>query len=140
MSTSSSHLIQELLEIDREIMTAIAAKDAQRLAPLLADAFVLKVPHGPEVAREAFLEAVGSLPGEVVSIEGQETTVLVVGEAGIVSGVQVARVRLAEDGQVVTSQSVYTDVYERQDGRWRLRFAFSLELPAAAEESAAASA
>jgi uncharacterized protein (TIGR02246 family) len=129
-------LVQELLEIDRAVMEAIAAKDPHRLAPLLAETFTLKTPGAPEVSREAFLDAIAALGGEVLSIAAQETTALVVGDGGVVSGVQVAQVRLFDGGKVVTSQSVYTDVYERHDGRWRLRFAFSIELPAPAADAA----
>jgi ketosteroid isomerase-like protein len=141
MSNDSQHhrLVQELLDIDREIMKAIGAKDAERLAPLLAEAFTLKTPGAPEMMRDAFLEAIAVLPGEILSIAGRESTPLVVGEVGIVSGVQVAQVRLADDGRIVTSQSVYTDVFERRDGQWRLRFAFSSELPAPSGDAAAPS-
>ena len=134
-----SQLVRELLDIDRDIMNAIGAKDADRLRPLLADAFHLKTPGAPEVPRDAFLEAIATLPGDVLSLQGRETTALLIGETGIVAGVQVAQVRLADSGRVVTSQSVYTDVYERQDGRWRLRFAFSIELPTATADPAAMS-
>jgi ketosteroid isomerase-like protein len=132
--TDTRQLVDSLLEMDREVMKAIGDKDARRLAPMLADAFTLKTPGAQEVMRDAFLEAIAALPGDILLLEARETTALVVGEAGIVAGVQVARVRLRDTGQVVTSQSVYTDVYERQDGRWRLRFAFSTELPSAASD------
>jgi hypothetical protein len=129
-------LLQELLDIDRRIIQAIGAKDRHQLAPLLAESFTLKTPGAPDVTREAFLEAVAALPGEILSIGGLETAALVIGEAGIVSGVQVAEVRLEDTGTVVTSRGAYTDIFERHDGRWRLRFAFSIELPASAANPA----
>jgi ketosteroid isomerase-like protein len=141
MPRDSRHgqLIQELLDLDREIMQAIGAKDADRLAPLLAEAFTLKTPGAPDVTRDAFLDAIAALPGEILSIEGRESTALVLGDVGIVSGVQVAEVRLADGSEIVSSQSAYTDVFERLDGQWRLRFAFSIELPGPATASPAVS-
>jgi ketosteroid isomerase-like protein len=120
---------EELLEIESQVMRAIGAKDREALEPLLAAAFVLRAPGQPDVARDQFLKAIAAVPGEILSIEGHDTKAAVAGDAGIVTGLQVATVRLAEDGRVVTSRAAFTDVFTRTNGRWQLALAVSVELP-----------
>lgn len=119
----------QLLALEARIMEAIAARDRVTLGPLLTDGFVLQVPGAADVGREPFLEAIASVPGEIQSIRGEGTRASLVGEVGVVTGVQVATVRLAENGRVVTSRGAYTDVFERVNGEWRLALAFSVDLP-----------
>jgi hypothetical protein len=121
--------LDELLEVESRVMRAIGAKDRGALESLLAGDFVLRTPEAADVPHEQFLEAIAAVPGEILSIEGHGTKASIVGDAGIVTGVQVATVRLAEDGGVVTSRSAFTDVFTRADGRWQLTLAFSVELP-----------
>ena len=46
------------------------------------------------------------------------------GDSGIVTGYQVARVRL--DGREIVDRQAFADVFERRDGRWRMVFAFGI--------------
>jgi len=127
----SGQTSDELLALESAVMKAIAAKDRATLAPILADGFVLRMPGAADVGKEPFLEGIMAVPGDVESIRGEDTKASVVGGIGVVTGVQIATVRLAEDGRVVTSRGAFTDVFERVDGRWRLVLAYSVDLPEA---------
>jgi hypothetical protein len=124
----------ELLALESAVMKAIAAKDRDALRPILADHFVLRMPGAPDVGKEQFLDGIMAVPGDVESIRGEDTKASVLGGLGIVTGLQIATVRLAADGRVVSSRGAFTDVFERIDGRWRLALAFSVELPETAAE------
>jgi ketosteroid isomerase-like protein len=120
--------IDALLALEATVMKAIAAKDRDTLRPILSDTFVLRVPGAPDVDKDQFLEGIAAVPGDVQSIRGEDTKAAVFGDLGIVTGLQIATVRLAEDGRLVASRGAFTDVFERADGRWRLALAFSIEL------------
>lgn len=122
--------LAELLALERTVMQAIAAKDRDALRPILSDRFVLRMPGVPDAGKEQFLEAIGATPGEIETIRGEETHAALFGDTGIVTGLQIATVRLASDGRVVTSRGAFTDVFERRGEGWQLVLAFSVELPA----------
>ena len=121
--------LAELLALERTVMKAIAAKDRDALRPILADRFVLRMPGAPDAGKEQFLEAIGATPGEIEAIRGEETHAALFGDIGIVTGLQIATVRLAADARVVTSRGAFTDVFERRGAGWQLVLAFSVELP-----------
>jgi len=127
----AGQVTDELLALESAVMKAIAAKDRATLDPMLADGFVLRMPGMPDVGKEQFLEGIMAVPGDVESIRGEDTRASVVGGLAIVTGLQIATVRLAEDGRVVTSRGAFTDVFERIDGQWRLVLAYSVDLPEA---------
>jgi hypothetical protein len=121
-------MMDELLRVDSAIMQAIGARSREALEPLLTDSFVLRVPGAPDVNKQAFLDAITDIPGEIQSIRGEHVKAAVVDTTGIVTGVQVAVVKLTADGSVVTNRGAFTDVFERSGGTWRLVLAFSVEL------------
>ena len=121
--------VEELLSLESSVMQAIASKDRAALRPVLAETFVLRMPGATDVTKDQFLDSIAAVPGNIESSRGEGTRASVVDGVGIVTGVQIATVRLAETGAVVTSRGAFTDVFTRVDGRWRLALAFSVELP-----------
>ncbi|HEX8559366.1 MAG TPA: nuclear transport factor 2 family protein [Pyrinomonadaceae bacterium] len=124
--------VTSVLRLERETMEAIRTKDARALGRVLADDFVYRAP-GSEIGRADFLKGVASLPGRILSVEGEDLRVSVYGETAVLTGVQRSRVR-TDDGAEHSSVVAFTDVFVRRGGRWRLALAYGVELPAGAEQ------
>jgi ketosteroid isomerase-like protein len=122
--------IEAVLRLERETMDAIRSKDVRALGRVLADDFVYRAP-GSEVNRADFLKGVASLPGRILSVEGEDLRVSVYGETAVLTGVQRSRVR-TDDGAEHSSVVAFTDVFVKRRGRWRLALAYGVELPAGA--------
>ena len=119
---------EAILRLEREIMSHIRAKDAEALGRILTDDFVYRTPEA-ETSREDFLKNITSIPGRILSVEGTNQRVSVYGETAVLTGVQRAHVR-ADDGTEQEGLNAFTDVFVRQNGRWRLALAYGVELPA----------
>jgi len=117
-----------ILQIEREIMAAIKAKDATALSPLVADEFVYRTHFGAESNKSEFLQSISSLAVEIQSLQGDELKVNVYGDTAILTGVQRAEARLPE-GEIDESAVAFTDVFVRRDGRWVMVLAYGIELP-----------
>jgi ketosteroid isomerase-like protein len=117
-----------LKALELDLFAAIQTKRVEAVRPLLAEDFTLLVPGSPPSGREAFLAGVSSLPGEVLSITPEELRAQRVGEVGVITGRQRARVRL-NDGTIVDEVAVFTDVCEWRQGRWVVVVAHSVALP-----------
>jgi len=128
MPTRPGRAEEAVLRIERETMGAIGRKDAAALGRILDEEFVYRTPAGEELARAEFLQNVASLPVEILSVRGEGLKASVFGETVVVTGVQRARVRA--DGREQESVVAFTDVFVKRRGRWRLRLAYGVELPA----------
>jgi len=127
VSTSAS-VESDLRAIEQRIFQAIETKDVAAIGRELSEDFVHSSPGQPDQPREAFLAAIRDMPYAIRGIEGQDLRVRELGETALLSGVQRARVGLP-DGREVVARTAFVDVFTRQDGRWRLRHAWSVELP-----------
>lgn len=124
--------VESILRLESEIMGHIRAKDTRALERRLTADFVYRMP-GAELSRADFLKGIASVPGRITSVEGEGLRVSVYGETAILTGVQRAHVR-ADDGSVQEGLSAFTDVFVKQNGRWRLALAYGVELPPPAAE------
>ena len=113
---------------EERIFTAIRTRDVARLEAELAPDFVHSSPGSPDQDKTAFLAAIRDLPVEILELRGEDLRVRVLESVAILSGIQKARVALA-DGQVVSAATAFADWFVRSDDGWRLRHAFSVELP-----------
>jgi ketosteroid isomerase-like protein len=120
----------ELLAAERALFAAFAHRDQAAFEQLVGDDFVLRMPGSPDVGRAAFLASIPRLPPDILSVEGAELDARVLApDLGVVSGVQIARVRV--DGKEVVDRGAFTDVFRRAaDGRWQAVFAHTIPLPA----------
>ena len=119
--------VESILRLERKTMDAIRAKDARALERVLADDFVYRTP-GAELGRTEFLQNIATLPGRILSIEGEGLRVSVYGETAVLTGVQRARV-CTDDGAEHASTVAFTDVFIKRQGRWRLALAYGVEIP-----------
>jgi hypothetical protein len=116
-----------LIAAEEAVFAAIAARDTAALDRLIADDFVVRIPGQPDAGKAAFLAAIGSIPGEILSVGGEGLTAQMLGpDLGMVSGVQVARVRV--DGTELVDRGGFVDLFARRDGRWGMIWAFSVPM------------
>ena len=127
-SNASAEAAQAILQIERDIMTAIKNKDAATLEPLLADDFIYRTHFGAEANKAEFLRSIASFPVEILAIRGEELKVNVYGETAVLTGVQLAEARTPE-GAAEESAVAFTDVFVRLEGRWLMVLAYGVELP-----------
>ena len=128
--SASTSVDAELRATEERIFEAIRATDLAALGRELAEDFVHSSPGQPDQPREAFLAAIREMPYAIRGIEGQDLRVRRLGEAALLSGVQRARVALPV-GREVVARTAFVVVFTRVGGRWRLRHAWSVELPEA---------
>jgi len=116
---------RELLAAGNDVFAAIQRRDRAALESLTTEEFILRVPGAPDVDRAGFLATSAATPGEILSVEGDKVAARALGgDTGIVTGYQVARVRL--EGREIVDRQPFLDVFVRRDGRWRLIFAFGI--------------
>ena len=127
-TASKNHDSESILQLERDIMTAIKGKDAPALEPLLTDDFVYRTHFGAEANKSEFLKSIASFPVEILSIRGEELKVNIYGETAILTGVQIAEARPPE-GIPEESAVAFTDVFVRREGRWLMALAYGVELP-----------
>src|SRR5262245_28870817 len=110
---------------EEAVFDAIRRRDRAALARLTTDDFVLVVPGSPRTDRAAFLDLVAAIPGEILTVTGEDVDVrLLHPDAALVTGQQVSTVRL--DGKVVVDRGAFADVFERRQGRWVISYAFNV--------------
>jgi ketosteroid isomerase-like protein len=113
---------------EERIFAAIMARDAKALEGELAADFILSSPGKPEQARDDFLQAIASMPYRILEVGGEDLRCRFLGDVAVLSGVQRARVEIAP-GRVVVARTAFADLFVRAGDSWRLRHAFSVELP-----------
>ncbi len=112
-----------LLATEEAIFAALTHRDADALGAIVAAEFVFRAPGQPDTDRAGFLAAVAGIPGEILSVVGEDVTAHRAGDTGIVRGRQVARVRLS--GQEIEDRGHFVDVFVRRDGRWVMTLALT---------------
>ena len=131
-ANAAADVPSEILQIERDIMSAIKGKDTAVLEPMLADEIVYRTHFGVEADKAAFLESITSFPVEIISLRGEELKVNVYGETAVLTGVQIAEARPPE-GEAEESAVAFTDVFVRREGRWLMVLAYGVELPSESE-------
>jgi hypothetical protein len=117
----------ELIAAERRLLRAIAARDQARLATIVGNDFVLRVPGEPDIDKAAFLAAIAAIPGDIISVEGSDMTVATLSpDRAMVSGTQISRVHL-EDSMVEDKQA-FVDLFALRNGDWILIWAMSVPL------------
>jgi ketosteroid isomerase-like protein len=116
------------LPADRRFFAALLNADAEELAELLADDFLLiDVMRGGEISRPELIEAVRTRQVLFETIEVFESRERRFGNVAIVTGHTGMRGRAGEQAWAVRSR--YTHVYARQREAWRLVSAQGTQIP-----------
>jgi hypothetical protein len=117
-----------LRRAEDRIFAAIAARDIGTLQAELTDDFVHTAIGGDEQDRSSFIEAVRAMPYTILDLRGENIQVRIMGDVGVLSGMQRARVVLP-NGNTVSGLTAFVDLFVRSGTGWRLRHAWSVEIP-----------
>jgi ketosteroid isomerase-like protein len=134
--TSSSHTMDttmtrnpedDLRRAEGRLFAAIAARDIEALDAELTDDFVYTQIGVADQDREAFLAAIRDMPFRILDLRGESLKARIMGDVGVLSGVQQAQVEMP-DGTVVSGTTAFVDVFVMTANGWRLQHACSIEL------------
>ncbi|HYO70427.1 MAG TPA: nuclear transport factor 2 family protein [Archangium sp.] len=117
-----------MLQLEKDMFTAIRTRDRQMLERILDERFEFRVPGNPPVDRAGFIAAILAIPGTIVSVESDDLEVRTYRDVGVLIGRQRARVQMA-DGTTVTDLGAFTDIAIKRGGQWRMVLAHSVTLP-----------
>lgn len=106
---------------------AIGARDMSTVRALLAPDFVHRSPGTAPAGAEPFLDAIGAIPGEILSVRLEDVEIDLSEAGALVTGVQHAQVRL--DGRIVEDRGRFVDWFVLHRGEWRIRVAVQLQSP-----------
>ena len=124
---SNENIQQELFRAQEQFWAALQSKDRKAFERLLADDFVGRSPGQSNQDRTAFIDTLTGFPVQVRSVGSDNLEVHVFGIVAVVTGVQVAQLELA-DGQVKENRIAITNVFQRQEKHWLLKFAHAVSL------------
>jgi ketosteroid isomerase-like protein len=109
-----------------DVAAAIERRDVEALAAALAPGFLYRSPGSETRTREAFLEGVSGIPGEILFVRLETIDVDLSEAAALVSGIQHARVRI--DGKEIDDRRAFVDWFVRVGPEWKIRAAIDLPL------------
>jgi hypothetical protein len=132
MTTSPDPRQAQLLQLEHQMFDSLRNRDAAGLRRLLAKDFELRTPGEAPVGLEAFVAAIAGIPGTILEVSSDDTQARVMGDVGVLSGHQKARVRL-DDGTVVAQVGAFIDVARWVDGNWQMVHAYNVNLSETAE-------
>lgn len=101
-----------LEQLNLDYNDADQASDAQRFSEILAEDFIVQTP-GITRNREEYLEYIAK-PRPFENLALLESRVRLLGDVALIHGR--ARYTLLSDGSV--QEALYTDAYQKRDGKW----------------------
>ena len=116
-----------VLDCQNRFWLALQRKDAELFKEVLAEDFVCRSPGQEDQDRSAFIATLTSLPVTIVQIKAESIAIHFVNDLAILTGTQLAQMRLA-DGKTVSQRLALTNVFQRRGGLWQMIFAHPVEL------------
>jgi ketosteroid isomerase-like protein len=123
----SDDIQQAVLQCQQRFWAALQQKDAELFVQVLAEDFVCHSPGHEDQDRTAFIDTLTSIPFPVVGIRGEDIAICVVGDVAILTGTQVAQMRLP-NGAIVPQQLALTNVFQNIAGMWKMILAHPVPL------------
>ena len=119
---------QALADLDTKYQKAVEQNDANTMAAILADSFVLVEGDGKRSTKADLVDDAKSGKTHYVRQDDSQRTIAVFGDTGVVTAL--LRAKGMEDGVKVDYSQWFTDVYVRTPNGWRYVYAqASLSLP-----------
>lgn len=115
-----------VLKLEREWLDAYMRRDAAAMRPMLTDDFTITYSNGQVFNKEqelANLTQPGAAAAPRITLSTEDTRVRFYGNTAITTG------RFIEKGPSFSLQSRYTDIYVKQNGRWRIAASHLSRLP-----------
>jgi ketosteroid isomerase-like protein len=127
MAEPASNLAQAIHDIQQSFWDALTNKDKALLEWVLAEDFVARSPGQPDQSRSTFIETLTSFPATVLSVGSDNLQVHLFDEIAVVSGVQVAQLRLP-DGNEIADKIALTNIFRYGDGQWQIVLSHAVSL------------
>lgn len=118
----SSKATQAVLESQQQFWLALQDKDAELFMQVLAEDFVCRSPGEADQDRTTFITALTSIPLTILEVQGEAIAIRIVGDVAILSGTQIARMRLP-NGETISERLALTNIFQHKNGRWEMIFA-----------------
>jgi len=118
---------QMIIELDKKRMHATAQKDVATLKNLLCKGLVYTHSSARQDTKQSLIEAMESGSTVYTSMEPSEVKAQDLGNAVVLTGV--AAISVTSNGKPNAFRVRFTDVYENQNGTWRMVTWQSTKLP-----------
>ncbi|MGH8639151.1 MAG: nuclear transport factor 2 family protein [Burkholderiales bacterium] len=116
-----------IIELDRKRMTAMAQKDTAALKNMLCKGLVYTHSSGRQDTKQSLIDGMESGTTVYTSMVPSEVKAQDVGNAVVLTGV--AAINVNSNGKPNSFRVRFTDVYENQNGTWRMITWQSTKLP-----------
>lgn len=116
-----------IIELDRKRMTAMAQKDIPALKNMLCKGLVYTHSSGRQDTKQSLLDAMESGATVYTSMVPSDVKAQDLGNAVVLTGV--AAISVNSHGKPNAFRVRFTDVYENQNGTWRMVTWQSTKLP-----------
>jgi ketosteroid isomerase-like protein len=118
---------QMIIDLDRKRMTAMAEKDVAALKTMLCKGLVYTHSTGRQDTKQSLIDNMESGKTVYTSMVPSEVKAQDVGNAVVLTGV--AAISVNSNGKPNSFRVRFTDVYENQNGTWRMITWQSTKLP-----------
>jgi ketosteroid isomerase-like protein len=109
---------QKIIELDRQRMAAMAAKDVAALNALLADDLIYTHSSARMDTKKTLVGAMESGATVYTAIEPSEVVAQDLGDAVVLTGV--AAISVNSSGNANSFRVRFTDVYANRNGQWQM--------------------
>jgi ketosteroid isomerase-like protein len=123
----SDQVEQAVMECQQRFWSALQHKDADLFNQVLAEDFVSRSPGHEDQDRAAFIATLTSIPPTILSVTGEAIAIRVVGDFAILTGTQVAQMRL-RNGDTVPQRLALTNIFQKIAGVWQIILAHPVVL------------
>jgi ketosteroid isomerase-like protein len=118
---------QMIIELDKQRMTAMAQKDVAALKNMICKGLVYTHSSGRQDTKQSLLEGMESGSTVYTSMVPSDVKAQDLGNAVVLTGV--AAISVNSGGKPNSFRVRFTDVYENQNGTWRMITWQSTKLP-----------
>lgn len=111
---------EDLLKVEKEFSEAIVENDPEAVGQFLADDWIIIDPDGSIIDKARFLDVIksGTLTHEMM--ESSDPRVRIYGNTAVITALTTSKGKYM--GQGFTSQERATDLFVKENGRWRCVF------------------
>ena len=118
---------QMIIELDKKRMTAMAQKDVATLKSMLCNGLVYTHSSARQDTKQSLIGAMESGGTVYTSMEPSEVKAQDLGNAVVLTGI--AAISVNSNGKPNSFRVRFTDVYENQNGTWRMVTWQSTKIP-----------
>lgn len=118
---------QAVLQCQHRFWLALERKDADLFAEVLAEDFVCRSPGQEDQDRPTFIATLTAIPLTILSISSEEIAIQLVGDVAVLTGTQIAQMRLP-NGETVSERLALANIFLHNGGRWEMILAHPVAL------------